>query len=185
MKSPQRPAVLSIALLCFSLASSTQAQEKRFRLGLTGGYSSLATVGTPADGFGATVLSTYGINDAINLRVEGELHQFALPGLGNSITMLGGSLGAEYLLDVLDWIPYAGLVAGISYSSLRYGSATGQLAATLPFGLGYRLSPQWSVAVEGRYTLFFGGYAAAAETVVTPTSRLSAHARLAYTFGSP
>lgn len=185
MKSPRRLPVYAALLGLLLFSTIANAQENRFELGLTGGYAGLSTVGLAADGFGATVLGSYAINDAINLRLEGSLHQFGLPTLQSSITMLGGQLGAEYLVDVLDWIPYVGLVAGWNYSAVRYGTATGQLAVTLPFGLGYRLSPNWSVGAEGRYTLFFGGYSVLAETVLTPTSQLSAHARLAYTFGGP
>lgn len=99
-------------------------------------------------GVGATALYTYGLTDQFNLMAEAS-HSFL--GLGKTDSpvappirpgfMSSGAVGISYVLDVLRWVPYAGVLA--SGNVLGGGSLPGAFFAPggqLAAGLDYQFS---------------------------------------------
>ena len=109
-------------------------------------------------GAGATVLYTYGLTDQFNLMVEGT-HSFL--GLGHTDAptrppirpgfMSTGAAGISYVLDVLRWVPYAGILA--SGNVLGGGTLPGAFFAPggqLAVGLDYQFTRNFVVGAGFR-----------------------------------
>lgn len=167
---------LAAALLC--APREARAYERQWHLGADFGY---ALAGFPAEtvsGFGGGAHLAYGITDAFNLRLHADFTAFDLTDPQTSAFVYAAALGAEYVIDVLQWVPYIGALAGPTLVSIREGEDHLHLGVELPLGLGYQLSRDVTVGAEVRYRLFFLG---AEET--SPTNGLLALARLEYTWG--
>ena len=170
--------IATTALIALTASSATShGYEQQWRLGPDFGFCTLSLPEANVDGFAAGVHATYGINDTFNLRAQADLASFALPAPSTSALIYGGLLGAEYVVDILDWIPYAGVVLGPSVMAIRHDKTVTQLAAEIPFGMGYQLGRNWAVAVEGRYRMLFGGVAE------SPGSMFTLFARVEYVMG--
>jgi len=101
-------------LLTVSFVSPSQAFERQWHVG--GGLGAGAFSRPNANGFGPTaeIAGTYGLTDEFNLLVEASWATYGAP-LGpsaNQVAWLHGNVGIAYTLDVLRWVPYAGLLVG-------------------------------------------------------------------------
>lgn len=103
------------------------------------------------------VYAAYGISDVFDLRTE--LFRFGFKREGQSFQLLGFSGGISYKLDVLEWIPYAGLelgyyhfLGGVQSSGVNHN----QLGMSVDGGVDYRLSPNVGLGIELRYHGFLG-----------------------------
>lgn len=159
-----------------------EAFERQWHLGadLSGGV----LIGTTAAlGAGLGVHAAYGVNDMFNL--VGALEAHAYPGA--RAVLAGGDLGATYIVDVLQWVPYLGVTLG-AYDLASYapGCGTGEAAAChalrlgagVPFGLDYTISRSLAVGGGGKYQLLLGPGA-------TPLvmQHIEVFARVEYVFG--
>lgn len=148
-------------LACFTTLASfgvadAAAQEELLHLGAQVGSVSATLPKIQAGGYGGGGVVSYGISDAFNLRIHGDVSIHNLPE-ADSLLLGSVAAGGEYLLDVLDWVPYAGVLLGPSHASLQQAGGQWLLGVEVPFGLGYRLLPEATILGEGRLKwLFFG-----------------------------
>ena len=147
--------VFPTVLIGFGVAEAT-AQEELLHIGAQVGYVSATLPAVLIGGYGGGGVVSYGISDAWNLRLHGDV---SIHGLPEAESLLLGSvaLGGEYLLDVLDWVPYAGLLLGPTHASLQQTEGQWLLGVEVPFGLGYRLLPEATLLAEGRLKWMFLG----------------------------
>jgi len=154
----------AVALLGTSLWSAdVQAYERQWRLGIDFGYSVAGFPEGAVGGYGGGLHLAYGITDAFNLRLHGDVTVFDLPDPATSALLYQGALGLEYVIDVMRWVPYLGVLAGPVYvarqdTETAEGEVTERpdhwlLGIEVPLGLGYQLSPNFLVGFEGRLRL--------------------------------
>lgn len=171
-------ALLAIAAL--ALPSRASAYERQWHAGVGLGYGLLGDGG--GSGFGGGLHLTYGLNDAFNAMAEIDTTYHP----GSKTLLASGSLGVGYVLDILQWVPYAGVMAGV-YEQIDTASSTcgdpGQpgcfatrLGFSVPVGLDYQLSRSVAVGVAGRYHFIFLGSNGV-------TNALTAFARVEYIWG--
>jgi hypothetical protein len=183
---PERaiPPALERALVALVLGAASQwvalpeaaAVERELATGVDVGYALGGFPDASVSGFGAGAHLGYGVSDAFNLRLSGDVSAFDLPEPGQSALLYSVLFGAEYVIDVLEWVPYIGAASGVSVMSLQNGPNVVHLAIDIPGGLGYRLSSFLTLGVEARYRLLLFG------SEVSPTSGLALLGRFDYVF---
>jgi hypothetical protein len=99
-----------------------------------------------------------------------ELSASRHPGIGT--TVLSGTTGLAYTIDVLEWVPYVALLGGAYH--LPGTTAPGGAFAV---GLDYQMSRAFAVGVQGRWHEIF------APDPLGTTSYLTAFARAEYVWG--
>jgi Outer membrane protein beta-barrel domain len=114
-------AVVVVALLLTS-ARGARAFERQQHLGVDGGFTLLNINDKSTSDLGATfgLHYAYGLTDAFNLVAQAQHQIVALnQQLDNPDTphtrpafVSSGTIGAEYIFDVLRWVPYVGALAG-------------------------------------------------------------------------
>jgi hypothetical protein len=155
------------------------AYEHQWHAGMSFGYAALFGDST-AHGFGGGLHLAYGINDTINLLAEldATYHPSA------KWTVVSGGFGATYVLDVLQFVPWAGAEvgpAGLVSTDAKCGLASTEactafrLNLAIPFGLDYTVSRSFNVGLGGRFqVLLLSG---------SPLETLGVFARAEYTWG--
>ncbi len=156
-------ALLSAAVLALAalLAPSRAAAfERQWHAGAGIGYAMLADGGS-YPGLGGSLHVSYGVTDAVNALVE--FNTASHP--GGDFMFLGASAGAAYVIDILQWVPYVGLMAG-AYDSVRLAPCgshgqpschSGKFGVSIPFGLDYTFSRNFAAGFAGKYTLIIPG----------------------------
>jgi hypothetical protein len=153
--------------VAFLAASTSAAVEDRVHAGLQAGFATASFPEFVVGGADASAHALYGISDAFNLRLAGDLAVYDLPDPETSALLFGALTGAEYVLDTIDWVVYAGLSAGPVFLSVQQGSDTWMLGAEVPAGVSYLLSDRFALRIlEVRYRLLFLG------DDTTPTGQL-------------
>jgi opacity protein-like surface antigen len=163
---------LALAIACGLTTSAllereSWAFEKQWHVGLEGGYALasfpkavLKDVELPAatvSGFDVGLHGTYGLTDAFNLRLHADVSAFDLPEPRSSALLVTSGLGAEYVFDVLRWVPYVGVTAGPSVMHVQNDRTVVHLGVEVPLGLGYQITRNWVVGAEVRYRLLLLG----------------------------
>ncbi len=177
-----RPAALAVAcgFACLALDSrDAHAYERQWRIGLDGGYTLAAFPEANTSGFDAGLHGTYGISDAWNLRAHADVSAFDLPLPQTSAVFVSGGLGAEYVIDILRWVPYVGVTVGPNVMRIQNGPTVVHLGVEIPAGLGYQLTRNWSVGAEFRYRLLLLG-----DSQLSPTHGFVGLARAEFAWGS-
>ncbi|MCA9621782.1 MAG: outer membrane beta-barrel protein [Myxococcales bacterium] len=146
-----------LVVLLASAPATAAAFEREWHFGADVGYVLAGFSPLAAQGFGAGGIATYGITDAVNLRLGADVAIVDIPEPETSALIYSASLGFEYVLDTIDWVVYAGLLAGPVDVSIQAGDDLWQLGGFVPIGLIYRLGDHFSVGVEGQYRLFLLG----------------------------
>lgn len=143
------------------------AIERQHHVGLAPNLAVLAIEdkSTASVGAGATLHYAYGLTDQWNLMVEAGSAVVALdqdqdtpetprtrPGAIDH-----ASVGFGYVIDILRWVPYVGVMGGV----YRFGGGTLPQALYLPAasfaaGLDYQLSRHFAVGVAGRQHMMLG-----------------------------
>jgi opacity protein-like surface antigen len=165
------PALVAAALLVPSVAD---AYERQWHAGVSLGYAYLSTevptegptegptTEAAGHGFGGGLHLTYGINDMFN--VMAELDLTAHP--SGSLLAGSASAGVSYVVDILQVVPYVGLMAGgydLWTTSGPCGAEglpschSGRLGGSIPFGLDYTVTRSFTIGFAGRYHLLFLG----------------------------
>jgi outer membrane protein with beta-barrel domain len=184
--STRRGTALAVAAAVLTLASSAFAVEREDHLGVDLGGSALIIADKSSADIGPALGAhwAYGLSDAFNLMVEGGWSIASLrdkPGpkipSDRPAWIANADVGVGYVFDVLQWVPYAGLLVGgeaLSGGTLPRGKFFPN--AVVALGLDYRLSPRLAVgaALRQQFT--------ALESSTYP-SFTQAFARLEYTWG--
>lgn len=147
--------VLATTLAALLLPAEASAFEHQWHAGAGAGYA-LWSNESSYHGFGGDLHLAYGVNDSFNAMVEAGAVD--LPS-GNAL-LFHGSLGAAYLLDVLEWVPYVGVMGGLHGRSLSSDACTKNctglgLGVTVPVGLDYQFSRDFAVGLAARYHVVF------------------------------
>jgi opacity protein-like surface antigen len=165
-----------VALGCLA-PSEAQAYERQWHAGVSLGYGLFGDGG--ASGLGGGLHLTYGLSDAFNAMAEVDATYHP----GSERVLASGAVGASYVIDVLRWVPYVGLMAGV-YEDIFTGPCPAPCSAvdtrfglSVPVGLDYQLSRSVAVGVQGRYHLLLTGGSSGV------TSALTAFARVEYLWG--
>ncbi len=154
-------AVAAGALAAACMGANAGAVEREHHLGLDAGGAVLVVKDkSSADaGGGAGAHWTYGLSDAFNLMAEGA---WSLVALDESVkgpttprtrptSVTNIDLGVGYVLDVLRWVPYAGLlVGGYAFAGGTMKAARLLPGAALAVGLDYRLGRSWAAGLAVR-----------------------------------
>jgi hypothetical protein len=182
----RRAAAIVAATLVLTLASSALAVERENHLGADLGGSALVIADKSSPDIGPSFGAhwAYGLSDAFNLMVEGAWSVAALrdkAGTGipsdRPAWLANADVGIGYVFDVLQWVPYAGVLVGgeaLSGGSLARGRFLPN--AVIALGLDYRLTPRLAVGAALRQQFV------AIDTSTYP-SFTQAFARVEYTWG--
>ncbi len=175
------------AAVALAVAPDAGAVEREHQLGADVGGAMLviADKSTPDVGAGIGVHYSYGLSDAFNFIADGS---FSLVAVGESnngntntpktrpATVTTIDAGIAYVLDVLQWVPWGGILVG-GYA-LDGGTISGVKflpGAAVAIGLDYRLSRDWAVGASVRQHAF--------TDLSTYPSYTQAFARIQYTWG--
>jgi opacity protein-like surface antigen len=129
---------------------ATIQAERQWHAGIDFGYALGSFTVGGLNGFAGGLHLAYGVSDAFNLRLHADMSAFDLPEATGAFLYYAG-FGAEYLIDVLEWVPYVGLVTGPVYIAVQNGDDAWDVGIEPIIGLGYRLSPQFTVGAEARF----------------------------------
>jgi len=166
-------------------ASGALAWERQWRLGGELGYAMTDIGDGTLDGMAGGLHLTYGLSDAFNVRLGGDLAGFDRPEPATYALLWSTTVGIEYVVDILEWVPYVGACAG-AMGVFREGeepAATGRPehaiygGVEIPAGLGYQVLPELTVGAEFRYRLLLLG------TDVGPIGFLTVLGRAEVVFG--
>jgi hypothetical protein len=152
---------MRLSLCCFVVSMTALATreagavERQWHAGVDAGWYLGGFPEGSVNGFGGGVHLAYGISDAFNLRLHADVAPFDLPEPATSALMHGAFFGAEYVFDILDWVPYIGVAPGAVLVSRRPGSEDPggdrwHLGIEVPIGLGYQLSHHIAFLAEWR-----------------------------------
>ncbi|MCA9582917.1 MAG: hypothetical protein KC416_14055 [Myxococcales bacterium] len=141
--------LLFASLLALALPSRAAAYEDRWSLEAGPLVSSIPNGGSNHWGGGATLRTTFGLNDVWTLRCQGA---YAIhPG---TTDLHVGALGidAVYMIDIVEWVPFLGLGIDAILSSAA-GQTLWDPAVHLSIGVDYLLSRDLYVGVEVNHIL--------------------------------
>jgi hypothetical protein len=153
----------AFALTVGLFSARAVAYERQWHAGIGLGYGLLAD-DPVAHGFGGGLHLTYGLTDAFNAMVEVDLTGHP----GDNLLIASGSIGVGYAFDVLQWVPYVGLMVG-GYDLWSIADECGadvegippchrgRIGGSIPFGLDYQLSRSFAVGAQGRVHLLLLG----------------------------
>lgn len=166
-----------VAVFAGLLPSRADAFERQWHAGASLGYMAALNPLTPTlHGVGGGLHVAYGLNDTVNLL--GELNFTGFPAGRALVT--GGGVGASYIFDVLQWVPYIGGIVGAydvidASGECRKYCHSLRLNLEIPAGLDYTVSRSVAVGVAGRYQLLISGY--------SPVHLIGAFARVEILWG--
>lgn len=138
------------AALC-GLAAPARAFEREWHLGAGAGVSNgNGLTMSPA----VAAYAAYGLSDVFDARVELTARGYHI-GSGQNPNALSAMAGVAYKLDVLRWVPWAGVYAGylVFLEDPRKDLSFGRrdLALGLGLGLDYGFSRNWGAGVTLRF----------------------------------
>jgi len=132
-------------VLC--LANDARAFERQWHLGAGGGLILLEGAVGPA----LNLYSAYGLSDMFDFRLEVLAASAAVEDAGQT-RVLAGSLGLTYKLDIIQWIPYFGLLVGAHGFDGPSEAQTGvDLGLSIVGGIDYALSRSWGLGLQGAF----------------------------------
>jgi opacity protein-like surface antigen len=196
----------SLATLVLVGASSAQAFERQFHAGGGLGVVEMKRGDFSGPAIGAELDLTYGLSDMFNVLVEtsysphiltgsvaGPLDDKGVAGPSRDVRMPGtfhafsATTGIAYTLDVLRWIPYIGVLGGVSYVSGKCDQVTPELKCTgevsdvrlewvLALGLDYQITRSLAAGLALRWH-------DAPSSSAPNTMLFQAWGRVAYTWG--
>jgi hypothetical protein len=178
-------AAAAVAAAGMALASRAGAVEREHHLGLDLGGSMLVLNDKTDLGGGAGAHWAYGLTDAFNVMAEGA---WSLVSIGEKVqststprtrpgSVANGDVGLAYVLDVGQWVPYAGALAGASALTGGTVSKTKILPDLVTaLGLDYRFGRSWAAGLAFRQHFFV-------TEISTYPSFTQVCARFEYTWG--
>jgi hypothetical protein len=175
---------VGIGLVSYSPAAGAVEREHHVGFDAGGAMLVIADKSTPDVGAGLGAHWTYGLSDAFNLMVDGS---WSLVALGEkrvgaqtpatrpaSITSVDA--GVAYVLDVLRWVPWGGLlVGGYAFNGGTVSGVRVLPGVALALGLDYRITRSWAAGVSIRQHMV--------ADLSTYPSFTQTFARIEYTWG--
>lgn len=168
-----------LAVLGCAGEARAQAHERRFHLGGSVGYGSLWGGPTSA-GVVARVNAAYELSDMFNLMGAADVGTYPY----GQWVLASGTVGAGYVVDSFQWVPYVGAMAGPaallstdSFCGLSISAPCRafRLVLEIPFGLDYQLTRRFTVGVGGRFQMILLGE--------SPWMTLAVQAKAEYVWG--
>ncbi len=151
MRPPFR--LIAAAAACVALLSSLRAEafERQWRVGAGVGLAGLTefqgAFSSPAFG----VHGAYGVSDMFDVMADVVASSHSLVERDRTL-LTSASAGIAYKLDVVEWVPYFGVLAGYyRFSGPRPVSSPHQAGAGLVIGLDYALQRDFGVGAQLRY----------------------------------
>ncbi len=157
------PALLAfVAFVAVSAApGEARAIERQHHFGLDPSLSLLKVDDKPtlSTGFGIGAHYTYGIDDQFNFMAEANGSIVAADQKQDTPTsphtrpaqVMHALVGIGYVIDVLRWVPYFGILAGgYRLSGGTLDNALYIFGGAAQLGLDYQLSRQWAIGVAGQ-----------------------------------
>lgn len=154
-------AATALAAVALAWAPSARAVEGQHHLALAPELALLKVddKSTFSVGAGGALQYTYGLTDAINLAAEGGSAVVALDQQQDfpesprtrpaTVDRLG--VGAHYVIDILRWVPYVGVLAtGYRLAGGTLEKSVFTFGPSLALGLDYQLNRHFTVGVEAR-----------------------------------
>jgi hypothetical protein len=173
---------LVAAVAAMLVPSGAAAYERQWHLGADLGYALQGDSSGLHNGLGGGVHLAYGLNDSFNAMVDVDATYHPK----NKVVLGSATVGAGYVFDVLQWVPYIGLMVGgydVFDTSGACGGATQprcaatHFGAAIPLGVDYQLSRSVAIGGQAKYNfLFLGG-------AETPVQYLTIFARVEYIWG--
>lgn len=133
-----------ITLACCAFTPPALSLERQWHLGVDISGAALETPSGAHLGPGGGAHLAYGVTDWLNLELAASLSHHPK----GDATVLGTSIAAYYTLDVIEWVPYAGLFAG-GYQFFGDNSALA-FGGGLALGLDYQFHRSFSLGVQAR-----------------------------------
>lgn len=135
------------------LATPAHAFERQWHLG--GGAGVVWPPAAYSLGPALSAHAAYGLSDVFDLRLEVLASRHGRDGWP-SASLLSGAGGIAYKLDIIEWVPYAGLMAGYAWSDPDLPAAEGPHRAPLLgllVGVDYGFSRSFGLGVAVREDL--------------------------------
>jgi hypothetical protein len=153
-------ALLAAALLCAS-PREAEAIERQHHFGLDPSLSILKVddKSSVSSGLGIGAHYTYGLNDQFNFMAEINASIVAADQKQDTPTtphtrpadVAHALFGVGYVIDVLRWVPYFGLLmGGYRLSGGTLDNPVYVFGGAVQVGLDYQLSRQWALGVAGQ-----------------------------------
>ena len=163
MRSALAPAAFAVTVACALCAPVREARavERQHHFGLDPSLSMLKVDDKPtlSTGVGLGAHYTYGLNDQFNFMAELNGSIVAANQQQDSPTsphtrpaeVDHALVGAGYVIDVLRWVPYFGVLAGgYRLSGGTLDKALVIFGAAVQIGLDYQLSRHWAIGLAGQ-----------------------------------
>lgn len=158
MRTPRYLPLLAFGAILLN-ASSAFAFERQWHVGGGMGFAAFAERGVDA-GPALGLHGAYGLSDVFDLKVDllGSTHRVR----GEGLSVFSSTAGIAYKMDVIRWVPYAGLEVGYyRLEGARPGNLmTNEAGFSIDLGLDYAVKRSFGLGVQLRYHGFLSDPAA-------------------------
>ncbi|MCL2451176.1 MAG: hypothetical protein FWD17_19700 [Polyangiaceae bacterium] len=175
-------AAIALGVVVLAQAAEAEAVEREQHAGVDVGPGFFVSRNHTSTGASIAAHYTYGLTDEFDLTAEASWSLVSFTG-GSDPThtrpdwLASADVGAAYVLDVIRWVPYVGVLVGATtLSGGPLGRSKVLPDAAIAIGLDYRIDRSWVVGVAGRQRMLFTD----ASTYPSYTQVL---ARFEYTWG--
>jgi hypothetical protein len=143
---------IAFALCVVAFHRDASAFEHQQHFGGDIGGSAFSVNGQPTFiGAGLGLHYTYGLTDQFNLMTEASTTHLTLKENVGPTQATSVAVGASYVLDVLRWVPYGGVLIGATYmNGGPIPTIPVLLDAQIAVGLDYQIDRNLAVGVAGR-----------------------------------
>src|SRR5262245_213579 len=113
-----RLVALAFSLIALLAPATAEAYERQWHAGGSFGYGMLVANDETVHGLGGGLHLTYGLNDVFNAMVQVDFTGYP----GGELVIGSAAGGIAYVIDILEWVPYVGLMVG-GYQIGRFSDA--------------------------------------------------------------
>lgn len=148
----------ALVVLCIATTTTTaHGFERQWHAGADATWAAVTWHDSTYGGYGAGAHLAYGLRDDFNALLEVGATSHPVWVDRPSLLVASGSVGVAYTLDVLEWVPYFGLlVGGYHVSGAELGQGELKLGFQGTAGMDYRFSRDFAVGAQLRYHTFAG-----------------------------
>lgn len=140
------------ALACATTTSDrAEAAEGLKSFGVQAGFSGVSGSEGQFGGYGGAIAGTLGLGDTFALIGNASFTSNQVTAVGGRSLVASQAIGLRYALDVIQFVPYVGVLAA-SYELSGGGLASTQfkVGAQIALGVDYLASRKWLVGLELR-----------------------------------